>query len=46
MRIKKDLVVCVQAMAGKRDFLVKYEYVQKKDITSVSLSYVCSKEEV
>ena len=40
------MVGCVQAVVGKKNFVVKFEYGQKKYMSSSSMSYVCEKEEV
>ena len=40
------MVVCVQAVVGKKRFLVQFEYGQKKEMSSCSLVFLCSKEEV
>ena len=40
------MVGCVQAVVGKKKFVVKFEYGQKKYMSSSSMSYVCEKEEV
>ena len=39
-------MVCVQAVTGKNNFLVQFEYGQKKEISSSSLLFLSSKEEV
>ena len=44
--MRKEVVVFVQGMAGKNKLLVQFEDGQKKEISSVSFSCVCSKEEV
>ena len=45
-RARKELVVCVQDVIGKKMYLVKFKYRHKTEMSSHSLSYVCSKEEV
>ena len=45
-RIRKEVVGCVQAVLGKKKLLVKFEYWQKKDMSSCSLVFLCLKEEV
>ena len=35
---------CVQAVVGKKKFLFQFEDGQKKEMSSFSLSYLCSKE--
>ena len=42
----KDVVGCVQALARKNIFLVKFKDRNKKDMISCLLQYLCSKEEV
>ena len=37
---------CVQAVVGKKKFLVKFEDRQNKDMSSVLLSYVFPKDEL
>ena len=39
------MVECVQDVVVKNNFLVKFDNGKKKDMISVSFSYVCSKEE-
>ena len=39
-------MICVQAVTGNKKFLFQFEDDQKRDKSSVSLSYVCLKEEV
>ena len=43
---KKEVVGCFQSVVGKKKFPVKIEYGNKKDISSSSLVYLSSKEEV
>ena len=45
-RIRKEVVGCVQSAVGKKKFLVLFEDGQKKEISSSSLVYLSSKEEV
>ena len=42
-RMRKDVVGCDQAMVGKKKLLSQFEDGQKKDMSSVLLSYECSK---
>ena len=37
-RLRKEVVGCVQSVAGKNNFAVLFEYVQKKDMNYSSLS--------
>ena len=37
---------CVKDMTGKKNYPVKFEDGHKREISSVSLSYVCLKDEV
>ena len=46
IRMRKEVVGCVQDVVGKNKFLVQFKYGMKKDMSSCSLVYVCSKEEV
>ena len=46
MRTRKEVVGNLQDVVGKKKFLVKFEYGKKKEMSSVLISYVCSKEEV
>ena len=41
-----EVVGCVQAVVGKKKFLVQFEDVQKKEISANSLVFLISKEEV
>ena len=43
-RMRKEVVGCVHAVAGKKNFLVQFEDDQKKEMSYVSILYVCSKE--
>ena len=45
-RMRKEVVVCVQFAVGKNNFLVQFEDGQKKEMSSISLLYLCSKQEV
>ena len=45
-RTRKEAVGCVQSAVGKKNFLVLFEYWQKKEIGSCSLVYLSEKEEV
>ena len=45
-RTRKEVVGCVQDVVGKKNFLGQFKDRQKKEISSVSLTYVCSKEEI
>ena len=40
------MVGCVQAVVGKKRFLVQFEDGQKKEMSYCSLVFLCSKEEV
>ena len=42
----KEVVVCVNDVEGKNNFLVQLEDGQKKEISSSSLVFLSSKEEV
>ena len=44
--VMKEVVVCVQDLVGKKNFLVQFEYGQKKEISASSLVFLSSKEEV
>ena len=46
MRVGKEVMVCVQYVMGKNNFLVQFEYGQKREMIYISLLYPCSKEEV
>ena len=37
---------CVQSLVGNNNFILQFEYGQKKDISSSSLVFLSSKEEV
>ena len=45
-RRRKEVVGCVHSVVGKKKFLVLFEYGQKKEISSSSLMFLSSKEEV
>ena len=45
-RMSTEVVGCVHVVVGKKILLVKFEYGQKKDISSSSLVFLISKEEV
>ena len=45
-RMRKEVVVCVQSMLFKKNFLVQFEDGHKKEISSSSLVFLSSKEEV
>ena len=45
-RMRRDVVGCVQAVAGKKKFLVKFEVGQNKDISDYLLFFKSSKDEV
>ena len=40
---RKDVVGCVQAVVGKKKFLVQFEYVNNREIIYCLLVYVCLK---
>ena len=44
--MRKEVVGCVQSLVGEKKFLVQFEYGQNKEISSYSLVYLSSKEEV
>ena len=46
MGMMKELVGCVQAMVGKKTFLLQFKDVYNKEMSSFSLQYLCSKEKV
>ena len=37
---------CIQSVVGKKNFLIQFEDGQKKDISSYSLVFLSSKEDV
>ena len=43
---RKEMVVCVQDLVGKKIFLVQSEYVQTEEIRPFLILFLCSKEEV
>ena len=45
-RMRRELVVCSQAVMCKNQLLFQLQNVQKKDMSSCSLLFLCSKEEV
>ena len=45
-RMRKYVVGCVQSVVGKKNFLVKIENGQKKEMSSSSLVFLSQKEEV
>ena len=45
-RTRKEVGGCVQAMVWKKNFLVKFENRQKKEMGYFSIFCLCSKEEV
>ena len=45
-RMRKEVVGCIESVAGKKNFLVKFEYGKKKDISSSLLVILSPKEEV
>ena len=46
MRMRKEMVGCVQDLVGKKKLLVQLKYGNKKDMSSSLLQFLCSKEEV
>ena len=46
MRMRKEVVGCVQAVAGKKNFVIQLEDGQKKEISSSLLLFLSLKEEV
>ena len=46
MRIRKEVVVCVHSVVGKKKLLVEFEDGQKKEISSSLFLSLSSKEEV
>ena len=44
--MSKEVVGRVQDVVGKKKFLVQFEDGQKREMSSISLSCLCSKEEV
>ena len=45
-RVIKDMVVCVQAVVGNNNFLIKFEGGQQRDISASFISCLLSKDEV
>ena len=45
MRIRKEVVVCVQAVLGKKKFIFKFKDGQKKEIIYSLLVFISLKEE-
>ena len=45
-RTRKEVVLCVHSVVGKKNFLVLFKYGQKKEIGSCLLVYLSEKEEV
>ena len=45
-RIRKEVVGCVQAVVGKKKFVVQFEDGKKKDISASLLVFLSFKEEV
>ena len=45
-RMRKEVVGCVHIVVGKKMFLIKFEYGQKKEISSSSLVYLSWKDDV
>ena len=45
-RIRKERVVCVQAKVVKKKFIVQFKDGKKRHMSSISLSYIFSKQEV
>ena len=45
-RISKEVVGCFQSVVGKKEFLIQFEYAQKKDISPSLLVFLSLKEEV
>ena len=45
-KMRKEVVGCVQAVAGNNKFLVQFGDWQIKDMSPSSLHFLCSKEEV
>ena len=44
--MRKEVVGCFQIVVGKNNFLVIFEYWQKKEISSCLLVYLSEKEKV
>ena len=45
-RTRKYVMGCIQSVVGKKNFLIQFEDGQKKDISSYSLVFLSSKEDV
>ena len=45
-RARKEVVGYVQSVVGKKEFLVQFEYGQKRDMSSCLFVYLCSKQEI
>ena len=45
-RIREEVVGCDRDFLGKNNFLVQFEYGQKKQMSASLLYYLCEKEEV
>ena len=43
--MKKEVVVCFQALVYNKKFMVTFEDGQKREMSSFSLLYLCQKEE-
>ena len=41
--IRKDVVICVQSVVGKKNFPVQFLYGKKKEVSSSSLVFLSSK---
>ena len=39
-KMRKEVVVCVHSVVGKKKFLVQFKYGQKKDIISSSIMFL------
>ena len=44
--MRKEEVGCVQTVKEKKKFIVQFEYGHNKEMSSFSLVYACSKQEV
>ena len=44
--VKKEVVVCVHSMVGKKYFLIQFEDGKKQEISSYSLVFLSPKEAV
>ena len=45
-KMRKEVVGCVQSVAGNKNFLIQFEYGQKKEISSSLIVFLSLKEEV